>query len=108
MRVLPGDRDLALRTTLPRWSLPLEGGGVSSHDPGRVAARSARHRTITCYLPTKRAKCTKYFIVLAALRPDDPAHAVGSMPLFPAIFFATLIAAVVYVAGRYLVIDDQE
>jgi hypothetical protein len=30
------------------------------------------------------------------------------MPLFPAIFFATLIAAVVYVAGRYLVIDDQE
>ena len=33
---------------------------------------------------------------------------VVSMPLFPAIFFATLIAAVVYVAGRYLVIDDHE
>ena len=30
------------------------------------------------------------------------------MPLFPVIFFATLIAAVVYVVGRHLVIDDQE
>jgi hypothetical protein len=30
------------------------------------------------------------------------------MPLFPAIFFATLIVAIVYVAGRHLVFDDQE
>jgi hypothetical protein len=28
--------------------------------------------------------------------------------LIPAIFFATLIAAIVYVAGRHLVFNDQE
>jgi hypothetical protein len=38
----------------------------------------------------------------------SPARSGGSMPLFPAIFFATLIAAIVYVAGRHLVFDDQE
>jgi hypothetical protein len=61
------------------------------------------------YLPTKRPDCTKYFIVLAALRPDDQQTDSGaSMPLFPAVFFATLIAAIVYVAGRHLVSDDPE
>ena len=30
------------------------------------------------------------------------------MPLFSTVFFATLIAAIVYVAGRHLVFNDQE
>jgi len=50
------------------------------------------------------ASCTTpdpgMYLISGALRWFDA--------LIPAIFFATLIAAIVYVAGRQLVFDDQE
>ena len=70
-RVLPGDRDLARDASGGHYRPKEAATARTIPDVGGSHAIGARHRTIACYLPTKRADCTKYFIVPAALRPDD-------------------------------------
>ena len=54
-------------------------------------------------LPTKRAICTKHSIVIDRRRGNHHVASVGCMELFPAIFFAALVAAVVCISGSHLI-----
>jgi hypothetical protein len=58
-------------------------------------------------LPTKRATCTNYCIVLGR-RSKHAGGMLESTSFFPAIFFATIIGVVVFIALSQVLLDPHE